>query len=242
MIIYTASMSVIVEDYSKAELEVLRLVKEKKGYTINSEVTGSPGAPRSGHWKIRVPVEQFDAFREAVRRLGEVERNSTDSQDVTDEYYDLEARIRNKKAEEARLLQHLDKSTGKLDEILAVEREVSRVRGEVEQMQGRMQVLAKLTAMTTVTVTLHERGSYVPAEAPAFGTTISRTFRGSLGVLTDFGKNVVLVAVALAPWLVVLAVVGVPTWLGFRRRQGRHTVQPVIALPAEETLPPSPSE
>src|SRR5260370_41053958 len=54
-IIYTASMSVIAEDFSKAVQELLRLVKEQKGYIMNSEVTGSPGATRSAHWKIRLP-------------------------------------------------------------------------------------------------------------------------------------------------------------------------------------------
>jgi Domain of unknown function (DUF4349) len=234
-IIYTATMSVIAEDFSKAEQALLHLVKEKQGYVIHSEVTGSPGAPRTGSWKIRVPVEQFDAFREAISRLGEVDRNTIDSQDVTDEYYDLEARIKNKKVEEARLLQHLEKSTGKLDEILAVEREVSRVRGEVEQMQGRLQMLAKLTAMTTVTVTLHERRTYIPPEAPAFGTTMGRTFQGSLDMLVQLGKSVVLIAVALAPWLAVLAVVGVPAWLVWRRRRRL----PLLVLPANETPPPS---
>jgi hypothetical protein len=237
-IIYNGALTVSVEDFSRAEEALGRLVKEQGGYVINSEVTGSPGAPRSGQWKVRVPVERFDAFREAVARLGEVERNTTDSQDVTDEYYDLEARIKNKKVEETRLLQHLEKSTGKLEEILAVEKELSRVRGEVEQMQGRLQMLAKLTAMTTVTVTLHERRTYTSPEAPAFGTSIARTFTGSLDLLAQFGKGIVLLLVAVAPWLVILAIVAVPLWLVLRRHRNR--VAPAMALPVEPPAAPPP--
>ena len=105
-------------------------------------------------------------------------------------------------------------------------------------MQGRLQVLAKLTAMTTVTVTLHERGSYVPPEAPAFGTSISRTFHGSLGVLTNFGKAVVLIAVALAPWLPALAVLLVPAWLLARRRMLRPAAPVVGASAPHQAAPP----
>ena len=85
------------------------------------------------------------------------QKNTTDSQDVTEEYYDVEARIKNKRVEEERLLKHLEQSTGKLEDILKVEKEISRVRGEIERQQGRLQYLDKLSALTTVTITLHER-------------------------------------------------------------------------------------
>lgn len=209
-IIYTATIRLIVEDFTKAEEDLITLVKNQKGYVISSEVTGTPGTPRSGQWKVRVPVERFEEFRAEAVKLGKLERSAVDSQDVTDEYYDLEARIKNKKVEEARLIQHLEKSTGKLEDILAVEREISRVRGEIERQQGRLQLLAKLTAMTTITIFINERTGYVPAEAESFGTTVSHTFENSLGALTEFGKNLVLLAVAIAPWLVPLAVVALP--------------------------------
>ena len=85
---------------------------------------------------MRVPPGRFVELLVTAQRLGEVRRVISDSQDVSEEYYDVEARIRNKQQEETRLLAHLQDSTGKLDEILAVERELARVRGEVEQVQG----------------------------------------------------------------------------------------------------------
>jgi tellurite resistance protein len=62
---------------------------------------------------------------------------NSDAQDVTEEFYDVDARLRNKRVEEQRLVEHLKKSTARLQDILAVEREISRVRGEIEQMEGR---------------------------------------------------------------------------------------------------------
>jgi hypothetical protein len=218
-IIYTANISLVVEDFAKAEQDLRQLVAEHNGYVINSEVQGTPGSPRFGQWKVRVPVEQFDTFRTAVSKLGELERTTTDSQNVTEEYYDTEARIKTQKAEEQSLLKLLEKSTGKLEDILAVRRELSRVREEIERHQGRLQLLTKLTAMTTVTIILRERGSYVPPEAATFSSTIAQTFFDSWNMLVGFLKGTVLVVVALAPWLGPLAVLGILAIVLRRRLQ-----------------------
>src|SRR6266480_3149338 len=153
-IIHNADVSLVVQDFDAANEQLLLLVKSQQGFVAKSEVAGSAGAPRSGHWRIRLPVDHYQDFLSALVKLGVPEKNTTDSQDVTDEYYDVEARIKNKKVEEERLLKHLEKSTGKLEEILAVETEISRVRGEVERLQGRLRVLANQTELTTVTVTM----------------------------------------------------------------------------------------
>ncbi len=223
-------MIVIVEDFDRAEEAFKQLISQQKGcYVAQAEVTGSAGSPRKGHWKVRVPVGQFEAFVEGVTKLGVPQRNSIDSKDVTEEYYDLEARVKNKKVEEQRLLKHLEKSTGKLEDILAVEREIGRVRGEIEQQEGRLRLLANLTTLTTVSITIQEIKNYIPPRAPTFASTIASTFSSSLDALIAFGKGLVLVAIALAPWLPVIAVVVVPAWLVIRRQLRRVSApdQPV---------------
>jgi hypothetical protein len=237
-IIYTAMINLIVEDFTKADQDLIQLVKTYKGYVISSEVSGSPGAPRTGQWKVRVPIDQFDPFRAALAKLGEPERSSTDSQDVTEEYYDVEARIKTKKAEEASLLKLLENTTGKIEDILAVRRELSRVREEIERHQGRLQVLAKLTAMSTLTINLRERSSYQPPEAADFGTTVGRTFSDSWLALVGLGKGVVIFVTALIPWLPVLALVGVPIFLLTRRYRKQQA--PLLAVAVEQ--PPTAGE
>jgi hypothetical protein len=222
-IIHTATLELLVEDIEKARQELLGLVEESKGFVAGSEAGGTPGAPRTGRWTVRVPAAGFAVFLEAAARLGEALHSRTDTQDVTEQFVDLEARLKNKRIEEERLQQHLKTSTGKLEDVLAVERELSRVRGEIEQAQGRLQKLADLTELSTVTVTLRERGGYVPPRSPAFGTTVGRTFSDSLGLLVDAGKWLVLAAVALVPWLPVLALVGGVGWLVARRWRSRAT-------------------
>jgi len=228
-IIYNATVELVSDNFSAADQKLMQLVRANKGYIAERNISGTAGAPRTGTWKIRIPVDNFDPFMDAIARLGELQTVHSDSQDVSEEFYDLQARISNKQVEEKRLIRHLEKSTAKLSDILTVEQELSRVRGEIEQMQGRLRVLANLTALTTVTVTIREVKDYVPPAPPTFTAQIARTFQGSLGRLSDFGKAVVLLAVALAPWLLVAAIVGFPVWRLTRPQ-----------LPRRKTTPPPP--
>jgi len=218
-IIYTASLSLVVEELSKAQKNLARLVSERGGYIAETNVGGSSGSPRQGTWKVRIPVEQYEAFMTAASALGELQSTQSNSDDVSAEYYDVEARIKNKQVEEARLIQLLQKATGKLGEILQVEREISRVRGEIEQMQGRLRVLANLSSLTTITITMNEIKNYVPPKPPIFGTEVSRRFSGSLSGLVEFGRDLVFIFVTLLPWIVVFAL-PFALLLRFLRRRG----------------------
>jgi hypothetical protein len=216
-IIYNSEVELTVEQLSSAEQDLERLAKAHKGYVAETDVSGAPGSPRSGRWKIRVPVEEFQAFMAAVIKVGEVQRIHTDSQDVSEEYYDLEARLVTKRVEETRLIGHLAHSTGKLQEILAVERELSRVRGEIEQMQGRLRKLSFLADLATITVTAHDVKGYVPPKPTTFASQISRTFHDSVDLLRDFGQGLVLYVVALVPWLLVAGALSIPALILIRR-------------------------
>ena len=220
-ILYRALIEVTVDRFSDAEREVARLVKEQGGYIAESDVSGSPGAARSGRWVVRIPVERLDTFEEAVIRLGELLKRHRDSQDVTEEFYDVEARIKNKKIEESRLLKLLEESTATLKDTIEVERELSRVRGEIEQMQGRLQLLANLTSLTTVTITISEQFRYLPREAPTFVARIGRTFRASVQSLTEVLESLALMVVAVIPWIPLLSPIALVAWLIARRRRPR---------------------
>ncbi len=142
-----------------------------------------------------MPADRFAPFAAAVSRLGEVRRNHVGTQDVTEEYFDLEARIRNKQEEEKRLVKHLAASTGNLKDILDVERELSRVRGEAEQMQGRLRFLSNRADLSTVTINATEWKDYKPPVAPTYSTQISRTFFRSVENLGTFFTSLSLVLV-----------------------------------------------
>ncbi len=220
--------------FDAATKQLGQIANQYKGYVAASYVTGSPGSPRNGSWTVRVPVESFEPFMAAVEKIGELRSSKTDSEDITDKFYDLKAHIKTNKVEEEGLQKLLlEKApTSKLEDLVAVRRELRAIRAEIEQQEGRLQRWDKESSLATVTLTLNDRVGYVPANSPGFGTVVGRTFTGSLDAMLTVGRGIVLTVVALAPWLVLLAIPGVPAFLVLRSRPRRKP-------PA---LPPPPPE
>lgn len=223
-IIYDADVRLVVEDFDGVPEQIERLVANARGFIASARLNGHSGAPRSGEWKVRLPVGEYAGFLESARRLGELQSLAATSQDVSDQYYDLEARIRNKQKEEKRLITHLEESTGKLEEILAVEREVSRVREELERMEGRMRVLKDLVALTTVTLYVQEFRGYVPPQAPTFALRVSRAFAGSWTALIAASQWLVVAGVVVGPWFGAFGIPSIAAVAFLRRRRRPDTV------------------
>ncbi len=156
-IIHTAELRLVVKDIPKLESELTALVDAAGGYAATANVQGEEERYRTGRWVFRVPVERFGTFLSDLKKLGEVRQFSTTADDVTEAYVDLEARLRNKRQEEERLLKLLAEATGKLEDILMVEKELSRVREEIERMDGQFRSLSNKAELTTITVTAGER-------------------------------------------------------------------------------------
>ena len=208
-IIYTGRMELVVEDFDPVRAAVEQLAQQFDAYVARSNVSGSPGRPRSGSWTVRVPVARYRDFLAAARQLGELRSEQSDSKDVTAEFYDVDARIRNKQREEERLIKLLEDATGKLQDVLEVERELSRVRGEIEQLQGHLRVLNDQTSMTTVELFIDEIKNFVPEspDGPTYLTRVRRAFEGSIAGLVVAAQAVSIAFVAVVPWLGVLLVV-----------------------------------
>jgi len=220
-IIYEAEVSLVVTDFSSAETEMPRLVKEHGGYLADVSIDRTVGERRSGRWQARIPVDRFEPFLAAVSSLGVPESRSQTAQDVTEEYIDLGTRIANKKRLEERILELLKDSEGKIKDVIEVERELARVRGEIEQMEGRLRYLTNRIDLTTVTITAREQRDYVPPEAPTLASRIRQAWETSLVSLRRFGEGVMVAIVFAFPWLVVLMIVGGPAVWYVRRRRGR---------------------
>ncbi len=236
-VIYNATLDLAVDDLDAAGTKVGDLVASSGGYIAEETMTGSPGTTRSLFWKLRIPIDGFDGFVKSVRALGELVQFNRTSQDVTAEFYDVEARIKNKRVQEQTLQKMLEERSGVLEDVLKVETELSRVRGEIEQMEGRIRVLRNLTSLATLTLTLRERERFQPP-APVvadFPTQIARTWGESTSRLVDVGKSLVLFVVAEAPWLPFYAIGLLIVWAIGRRLVG------VTLVRARSTPPANPS-
>jgi hypothetical protein len=207
-IIYDGEIDLIVKDVDPVAKKVVTIIQDARGYIAEQSTTGSPGSQRSTRWKLRIPVEQFELVVEKVVALGELERNTRTSQDVTEQYYDIEARIKNKKAEEKSLTKILDERTGKLEDILKIETELSRVRGEIEQFEGKIRVLDNLSSLATLTVNVREREKFEPPPPTVadFPTQVARTWENSVHALVDLCKAVILWSVNWAIWIPLIIV------------------------------------
>jgi hypothetical protein len=217
-IVYDAQVDLMVESVDPIAKKVGSLVQEASGYIAEQNVTGSPGSQRSMRWRFRIPVERFDSFVDSIVVLGELERNNRTSEDITEQYYDLEARIKNKRLEEQTLSKILQERSGKLEDVLKIEIELSRVRGEIERLEGKIRVLENLSSLATLTLNVRERDKYAPP-APVvadFRTQIARVWDGSILDLANMGKAFVLWAVSWVIWLPFLLVGAIVAGFLFR--------------------------
>jgi hypothetical protein len=239
-IVYTANVDLDVGDFDKATEQLGTIREQYKGIVAKSYVTGSPGSPRNGNWTIRVPVDNFLAFMTAVEKIGELRSSKTDSEDITDKFYDLKAHIKTNKVEEEGLQKLLIEKapSSKLEDLVAVRRELRAIRAEIEQQEGRLQRMDKESSLATVNIILNDHVGYVPANTPGFGTVVGRTFNGSLEVMLAVGRGIILTVVALAPWVVLLAIPGVPALLFLRRqlRQSPPAPKPPPGTPEAEAV------
>ncbi len=199
-IIYTARVELHVANLDEARGKLDALLVEVKGYVAKSDESGKTGSTRTGTWKVRVPVAKYQEFLTRVETFGELISKSSDAQDVTEEFVDTEARLKNLKAEETVLNKLLQEKAQSTADLLAFRKQITEVREQIERYEARLKTLSRLTALTTIDIVMREDKTFVPQSAPSFGTTLGRTFHNSLEALQDLGKWLVVVVVALAPW------------------------------------------
>ena len=229
-IIYRATLLLYVQDFGKADKEVVALIKDAGGYVAQFREDRPSGSIRGGKWTARVPVDKFEPFLDAVSRLGVTDHREVHSDDMTEEYVDITARLKNKQQLESRLLEFVAKRADEIRDVLTLETELSRVREEIERMQGRLRYLSDRVALTTIEITAYERGDYRPPEA-TFAGRIAQTFFLSLGCLHECAEAVLLLFIALLPWLFTFALLVLPIVLLIRRRATRTRKQFISAMP-----------
>jgi hypothetical protein len=240
---FTADIHLIADDFAKAKSQLYKTVDDhEEAYIAKSDVAESPGQPRKGTWTLRVPVAQFKKFCDEVLTIGEVEKNSSDSEDLSEAYYDLESHIKNRRAE-LEALRKLQERATDMPSLTQFRKEIADLEDYLNRKQGEFNRLTKITDMTTVTVVIKERQKYsqdkppAAAETPEFGTRASTTFEQSTQLLQNVGQAVALFFIAVAPWLVVLLIVAGPIWLISRLMRGKPPIVGVVA-PSDPPAPP----
>jgi hypothetical protein len=154
MIIYDAELSLVVKDSGVAQEEITTMVEGLDGYVSNSSSYTYSGGLRRITLTLRVPAEKFNEAMSALREMAmEVTQETIGTQDVTQEYVDLESRLRALEAKADRLEELMEQAED-TEAVLAVYDQLSQTQIEIEQTKGRMQYLERSAAMATITVTL----------------------------------------------------------------------------------------
>ena len=225
-IILTASLQLVVQETDKTVDRIRSLVSADGGYVVSANIWRD-GETIRGNLQVRVPADKIDPFLADVKKLAvRVEREETGGQDVTEEYVDLQARLTNLQAAEKELrelMTSVRQKGGKAEDIMAVYNELVNVRGQIEQIQGRMQYIDRLSAMATVNLDLSEQMA-APIGQP--GWQPGQTVRQALNALVQTGKFgvdvLIWVAFYLVPLLIAPVAVIVGVWLLARRRRLRR--------------------
>ncbi|HEX8696915.1 MAG TPA: DUF4349 domain-containing protein [Longimicrobium sp.] len=188
MIIRTGTAVVEVDSLEPAIEQVRRLAQQLGGYVGNTTITAGDRESRRADLELKIPSARFDQALAGIRPVGEVESVQVTAQDVGEEFVDVSARMANARRLEERLVSLLATRTGRLEDVLTVERELARVREEIERYEGRLRYLRTRVAVSTLTVTLHEPQAVVgdyPGQNPileAFGKAW-RIFVGFIAAL-----------------------------------------------------------
>ena len=220
LIVRTVIMSLLVEDVPGTLESVASLARDLGGFVVSSTLSGEEES-RFGHISIRVPAEQTDAVLAQLRAVAvRVKSEQSTARDVTEEYVDLQARLSNLERTEEQYLSLLGRAES-VEDTLKVQRELSNVQGQVEQLKGRMQYLEQTSATSLVTAELRTASS--PRRLVQPGWSPLETAQEALRGLAGFGQGVVDVAIRVgvfAPvWVPLAALLLFPLrWLVRRVR------------------------
>lgn len=213
-LIKNAQVALETEDAAEVADKLSKAVVGRGGYIANLRETMDRLGRRTLQVEARVPAAQLEDALLQLEPLGKVLSKVISTQDVTEEYVDTDARMRNLKKTEERILDHLNRM-GTLDDILKVEKELGRVRGEIEQIEGRLRFLDQRVSFSSIQVTLTEAPAAEPmTPAPTFSTAqvFSQAVRSLLETLQVVWTMLIWIGVWAPIWF-CLALAG---WLAAR--------------------------
>jgi hypothetical protein len=197
-----------VSDVNKGRDAVSALAVKLGGYAVSTSFSGKDEA-LAGSITIRVPDDKFEQAISELRSMAvKVQSESSSSQDVTEEYIDLTARLTNAQATEAQYLTLLEKAVS-VEDILKVQEQLSQVRSEIEQIKGRMQYLERQTSMSLITVFLSLDAGDSALSIFDWNpiAELKNAARGLLAALTFAGTLAIWLAVFSPVWGGVIAIV-----------------------------------
>lgn len=222
-IIKNGSLRLSVDDVTATSARIVDAAKAREGFVQSANISERQDGTHIGYVTVRVPAKSFEEMMAGIRLFAKaVKEENTSGQDVTEEFTDLQAQVRNAQAQEATYLEVL-KSAKTVEDILKVQERLGYIRGQIEQLQGRQKYLENVTSYSTISVTLEEEPKVqVPTKEFRFTAQVKEavqaliaSFQGLLSVLIWL---VIVVGGLFLPFGLIAGLV-----LLWRRRKGTRT-------------------
>ena len=210
MVIRTGQTSIEVDSLEQAVSQVRLLAGRIGGYVANTTMQTGRGQLRSASLELKVPAQRFEEGLGGLAPIGKLESVNVNAEDVGEEFTDVTARMGNSRRLESRLIDLLATRTGKLKDVLDVEQELARVRGEIERYEGRLRYLRAHAVLSTLTIYVHEP---LPVVGHAGSSVIGEAFKQAW-------RNFVALVAACIRGLGIVIPLGVlvtVAWLGAKR-------------------------
>lgn len=213
MLIKTADLVCEVDNFDEARSRMQNLAEQNGGYIVSSQTSVSDENRKSGRVSLRIPSDKFDETLTSLKKLvKKTDSESINGNDVTEEFYDVSARLDNKRKAEQRF-QEILKTAYKTTEILEVERALMNVREEIERMEGRKRFLADQVALSTINVNLYEPRPLLSGGRDSFWGKIKRGFENGFEGFGDVLSASITFVIAVLPLLPL----GFLLWWGIRK-------------------------
>lgn len=211
--ILNANYDLRIKDADEAVTRIDQAVRSTGGYVQEVKQTGTKAQGRTVHMMVRVPSRQYGAIKDLIREQGEINGQREWADDVTEQFVDLEERIKTKEVHLQRLQSHFAQA-GTIKEMIELEQEIGRVTADLESMKGRMKVMANQVEFSTFVINLYEPGVPTPIQPPkTVWERMQRGFTGSWNGVVNFTGNLAVFLVSALPVLVYLAILGALGWL-----------------------------
>jgi hypothetical protein len=212
------SIEVKKDTFQDKMLEITQIAEENNGYISNTDsYSNAEGKIASGRIVVRIPSGRFNSVIEKIKKIGEVKSISISGEDVTQEYVDLESRLKNYKAQEEVLLDLMSRATSVADSI-EVQRELSYVQEEIEVIKGRIYYLDNLISLSTIDISLYEPQIVAPIEGGGFINAVKRGAEGAVRV----ANGIAFFFIAISPLLVLAGIIVLIIWGSIRGRNKRR--------------------
>jgi anti-sigma factor RsiW len=162
-LIRNATVQLEIVSFDDALQKITAFANEERGYVATTSSEKQANGKLRGEVVVKVLPENLDHFLQKLRGLGELKNQTLGTEDVTKTYFDTDARLKNARVMEQRLIDMLKTKTGKVSDLLQVEKELGRVREEIEKMQGELKYWDSQVQFATVTISLAEKDMEEPA-------------------------------------------------------------------------------